>query len=109
MKQTIATTCLVIGTMLAPVAAYANDADADRANPATYVKDSAITLKIKSKLAAEHPGSLKHISVDTDRNGIVWMSGTVNNQAEAEEAITIARSTEGVKSVKTNLRIEKDR
>lgn len=109
MKQTIATTCLVIGTMLAPVAAYANDADADRANPATYVKDSAITLKIKSKLAAEHPGSLKHISVDTDRNGIVWMSGTVNNQAEADEAITIARSTEGVKSVKTNLRIEKDR
>lgn len=109
MKQTIATTCLVIGTMLAPVAAYANDADADRANPATYVKDSAITLKIKSKLAAEHPGSLKHISVDTDRNGIVWMSGTVNNQAEADEAITIARSTEGVKSVKPNLRIEKDR
>jgi hyperosmotically inducible protein len=108
MKHMLATTCFVIGATLAPVAAYAADSDADRANPVTFVKDSAITTKIKAKLAAEHPGSLKHISVDTDTNGVVWMKGTVNNQAEADQAITIARNTEGVRSVKSSLKVQKD-
>jgi len=109
MKHTFATACFVIGAVLAPVAAYAEDADADRANPATFVKDSAITTKIKTQLAAQHPGSLKHVSIDTDQNGVVWMKGTVNNEAEAEQAVTIARNTDGVKSVKSSLKVQKDR
>ena len=109
MKYKLATTCFVMSAVLAPVAAYAEDADADRANPATFVKDSAITTKIKSQLASEHLGSLKHIRVDTDRDGVVWMTGTVNNQAEADQAIRIARNTEGVRDVKSNLKVQKDR
>ena len=109
MKFKLATTCLVIGAVLSPVAAYAEDADTDRANPATFVKDSAVTTKIKTKLAAEHLGSLKHISVDTDQNGVVWMTGTVNNEAEANQAVMIARNTEGVTSVKSSLKVQKDR
>jgi hyperosmotically inducible protein len=109
MKYKLATTCFVIGAMLAPVGAYAEDADADRPNPATFVKDSAITTKIKTQLAAEHLGSLKHVSVDTDKNGVVWMSGTVNNQTEADQAIRIARNTEGVKTLKSSLKVQKDR
>ena len=58
MKIALATTCFVIGAALAPVAAHAADGDADRANPALFVKDSVITTKIKAKLAAEHPGSM---------------------------------------------------
>ena len=84
MRNAIATTCLVLGTMLAPVAAFAADGDTDRANPATFVKDSVITTKIKTKLAAEHPGSAKHIKVDTDQNGIVWMTGTANTAGRSE-------------------------
>ena len=109
MKYKIATTCFVIGAMLAPVATYAEDADADRPNAATFVKDSAITTKIKTQFAAEHLGSIKHINVDTDHNGVVWISGTVNTQAEADQAITIARNTEGVRAVKSNLTVQKDR
>ena len=109
MTHKLATACFVIGATLAPVAAYAAEQDADRADPATFVKDSAITAKIKTKLAAEHLGSLKHVSVDTDKNGVVWMSGTVNNEAERDQAMTIARNTEGVKTVKSSLRIQKDK
>jgi hyperosmotically inducible protein len=108
MKYGLATTCFVIGAMLAPVAAYA-DGDADRADPATFVKDSAITTKIKTQLAAEHLGSVKHISVDTDRNGVVWMTGTVNNQTEADQAVKIARNTDGVRDVKSSFKVQKDR
>jgi hyperosmotically inducible protein len=106
MMYKLATACFVIGATLAPVAAYA-DSDADRPNPAAFVKDSAITMKIKTNLAAEHFGSLKHISVDTDNNGVVWMTGTVESQAEADRAIAIARNTEGVKSVKSSLKVQK--
>jgi len=109
MKYKLATACFVIGTVLAPVAAYAADSDKDRSKPATFVKDSVITTKIKMKLAAEHPGSAKHIKVDTDMNGVVWMSGTANSQHEIDKAVSIARSTEGVKSVNSDLKVQKDR
>jgi hyperosmotically inducible periplasmic protein len=109
MKYKIATTCFVIGTMLTPVAGYAADSNTDSSKPATFVKDSVITTKIKSKLAAEHLGSAKHIKVDTDRNGVVRMTGTANSQEEADKAVAIARNTEGVKSVKSELKVQKDR
>jgi hyperosmotically inducible periplasmic protein len=109
MKYKLATTCFVIGSVLAPVAAYAADSDKDRSKPATFVKDSVITTKIKTKLAAEHLGSAKHISVDTDKDGVVWLSGTANSQAEVDKAVQIARNTEGVKSVKSDLKVKKDR
>ena len=83
--------------------------EADRAHPMTFVKDSIITAKIKAKLAADHPGSLAHISVDTDKDGNVWLSGTANTQEEIKDAIDTARSTEGVKSVWPDLTVKSDR
>ena len=109
MKYQLATTCFVIGTVLAPFGAYAADSDKDRSIAASVVKDSVITTKIKAKLAAEHLGSAKHIKVDTDMNGVVWMTGTANSQAEVDKAIAIARATEGVKSVNNRLKVQKDR
>ena len=90
-------------------AAQAGDRDANRTHPMTFVKDSIITTKIKAKLAADHPGSLKHISVDTDKDGFVWLSGTANTQEEINEAVDTARNTEGVKSVSGDIKISSDR
>jgi hyperosmotically inducible periplasmic protein len=109
MKYKLATTCFVIGSVLAPVAAYSEDSDMNRPNAKTFVKDSVITTKIKTKLAAEHLGSAKHIRVDTDKNGVVWMSGTANSQEEADKAVALARDTEGVKSVNSHIKVHKDR
>ncbi len=109
MKFKLATTCFVIGSVMAPVAAYSADSDTDRSKPAVFVKDSVITAKIKTKLAVERPGSLKHIKVDTDMNGVVWMTGTANTQDEVNQAVAIARGTEGVRSVTSKLTVQKDR
>ena len=109
MRYKIATSCFVIASVLAPVAAYAADGDTDRSRPGTFVKDSIITTKVKAKLAAEHPASAKHVKVDTDKNGVVWLSGTTDTQAEADKAVEIARNTEGVKSVNAKLKVQKDR
>ena len=93
MRYKLATACFVISAALVPVASYAEDTnrDQDRANPATFVKDSAITTKIKTKLAAENVASLKDIKVDTDQNGVVWISGTVKSQGEADQALRIGK------------------
>jgi len=106
MKLKLATTCLIIGTALAPVA-FAADSDTDRNKPATFVKDSVITTKIKTKLAADYPTSMANIKVDTDKDGVVWMSGTAKTQDEADKALAIARGTEGVKSVKNDVKVQK--
>jgi hyperosmotically inducible protein len=108
MRYTLAAACFVIGASLAPVASFAEDKDSDRSNAHAYVKDSAITTKIKSKLAAENPKTLARISVDTDKEGIVYMSGTVEKQADADRAVMIARNTEGVRSVNNKITVKND-
>src|ERR1700730_12093314 len=109
MKYKLATSCFVIGSVFAPVMVFATDSDTDRTRAASYVKDSVITTKIKAKLAQEHLGSMAHINVDTDKNGIVWMTGTANSQTEANQAVAIAKNTEGVKSVHSELTVQKDK
>ena len=84
------------------------DSDADRSHPANFVKDSAITAKIKSKLAAEHITSLGRIHVDTDKDGAVWLSGTARSQAAIDKAVSIARDTEHVVSVHNDIKIKSD-
>lgn len=108
MKFKLTTACFVIGTALAPIAAYAADeGHADRAHPVAFVKDSVITVKIKAKLAEEKLSSLKRIKVDTDANGAVVLRGKVKTQEQADKAVSIARATEGVTSVKSNIRVRK--
>lgn len=103
----IATSVLLAGVLAAPVA-LAQDADADRAHPKAFVKDSVITSKIKSKLAAEHLTSLGRIHVDTDADGVVWLTGSARTQEAIDRAVSIARDTEGVKDVKSTLKLRKD-
>ena len=69
------TTCFVVAALLSTLATRAADGDADRKNPVAFVKDSVITSKIKTKLAAEKMSSLAKISVDTGRDGMVRMWG----------------------------------
>jgi hyperosmotically inducible protein len=108
MKIKLATTCFVIGTLLVPIAALAADPDSDRTHPLTFAKDSVITTKIKAMLADEKMSSLTDIKVDTDSKGAVVLSGKVRTQEEANKAVSIARATEGVTSVKSSIQIKKD-
>jgi hyperosmotically inducible protein len=51
---------------------------------------------------------LGRIHVDTDADGVVWLSGTARSQHEIDKAISIARNTEHVAAVKSDLTIRKD-
>jgi hyperosmotically inducible protein len=107
MKMKSAITCLVCATLLGSAAAMAaDDSTSDSARAMVYVKDSAITTEIKSKLAAEHITSLERIHVDTDKDGVVWLSGTASTWRAADKAVSIARDTEHVKDVHSHITVK---
>jgi len=102
MKAKFSTACLVVSLLFAPVMVYSAEGD----SASTMVKDSVITTKIKTKLAAEHFASTTQLKVDTDNAGVVWLSGSAPSQAEADKAVAIARGTEGVTAVKSEIVIK---
>ena len=106
MKYKLATTCFVIGSVLAPVAAYAADGDTDRSKPTTFVKDSVITTKIKAEYARDKQVSFRNIHVDTDDKNVVTLSGNAKSKAEMNKAVAIAKKTEGVVTVKNHIKVQ---
>lgn len=69
------------------------------------VTDGWITTKVKSQLLVDQTVSGFDISVET-RDNVVYLSGELENQAQVNHALEIARDTEGVKRVDaTSLRI----
>jgi osmotically-inducible protein OsmY len=71
----------------------------------TVLTDAEITTAVKTKFLADSKvGGLK-IDVDTS-HGVVTLTGPVNSVAEKNEAVRLARTTAGVKSVVSKLTVE---
>jgi len=99
---------LILASMLAASVACVPMvlADESGASEHHFVKDSVITTKVKSKLAAKHLSTLTKIKVDTDANGVVWLSGRAPTQDAVDMAGMIAKDTEGVKSVHNDIAVQ---
>lgn len=95
---------LAIAAALAvPLAGVA--ADKPMAATKTWVKDSVVTTKIKSQLAASKVTSLATVHVETDADGWVQLTGKVASSAEKDRAEAIAKAVDGVKSVDNQLTV----
>jgi osmotically-inducible protein OsmY len=69
---------------------------------AVAIDDTAITTKVKGAVMAE-PG-LKTLQIDVDtKNGVVTLTGTVDNPTLKERATQVAQNVDGVRSVVDNL------
>jgi hyperosmotically inducible protein len=99
LKLLMVTAMLSAGGTLTSAAEADQTTDSDISHADTYVKDSVITTKVKAKLAEKHLATLTNIHVDTDRQGIVWLSGNAPTQDASDLAEMIAKSTDGVNSV----------
>jgi len=107
MKTSVAITCIVCSTLIgSAMALAADDTTSDTSQAVVYVKDSAITTDVKTKLAADHITSLEKIHVDTDKDGVVWLSGTAKTQMAADKAVSIARDTDRVTNVHSAIRVK---
>jgi hyperosmotically inducible periplasmic protein len=102
---------LILASMLTASVVCAPMVLADEAGTAPdashhYVKDSVITTKVKAKLAEKHLTTLTRIKVDTDENGVVWLSGRAPTQDAVDLASMIAKNTEGVTSVHNDVAVQ---
>jgi osmotically-inducible protein OsmY len=66
--------------------------------------DAGITTKVKSQLAADDTVKAYQVDVDTS-NKVVTLRGDVETVAQKEQAVAIARNTEGVRDVIDQLRV----
>jgi hyperosmotically inducible protein len=105
MKHLIVASMLAASVVCAPMA-FADESGAASDSSHHFVKDSVITTKVKSKLAAKHLTSLTRIKVDTDENGVVWLSGRAPNQDAVDMAAMIAKDTDGVVSVHNAIAVQ---
>ena len=69
------------------------------------VDDSVITSKVKTAFVEDKDVSALNIKVETFK-GTVQLSGFANNATEVNRAVEIARGTDGVKSVKNDIRLK---
>jgi osmotically-inducible protein OsmY len=73
--------------------------------PKQYVGDTVLTGKVKAALVADPMLKAREINVETYQ-GTVQLSGFVATREEAAKAATVARSIEGVTSVKNDIRLK---
>ena len=99
-KRNIVIYYLVLLMLIATFAACASTRTQE--STGEYVDDSVITTKVKALLAGDDFLKSFQISVETFK-GIVQLSGFVNSQQAVDKAGQIARSVNGVTSVKNNL------
>jgi hyperosmotically inducible protein len=99
MKPFAVTMLWVFGTCAVPLL----HAGSDASYSGMSVKDSAITMKVKTKLVAKEPTTLTDVKVDTDRDGVVWLSGEAPTREAKARAETIAKETDGVRGVHNDI------
>jgi hypothetical protein len=66
--------------------------------------DTGVTTSVQTRLATDDMVQARDIDVTTE-NGIVTLSGEVQSQTEREQALMIARETDGVRDVVDQLRV----
>ncbi|HWG68823.1 MAG TPA: BON domain-containing protein [Steroidobacteraceae bacterium] len=104
MKQLIVASMLAAGLVCGSIAVADESGTANETHH--HVKNAVITTKVKSKLAAKHLTSLTNIKVDTDDNGVVWLSGKAPNKDAVDMATMIAKDTDGVTSVHNDVAVQ---
>jgi hyperosmotically inducible protein len=99
MKSLIIASIFGLTSSLSMIALAAPPMDSDTSHPGNFVADSVITTKVKAKLAEKHLSTLADIRVDTDHDGVVWLSGKAPTQDASDLAKMIAKDTDGVRNV----------
>jgi len=98
MKTTLKS-ILLVSALLLPMATFAADGD----SIGTKLEDSVITAKVKAALAKDKAVSATDITVETDSNGLVQLSGTAKSKAEADKAVKLTKNVKGVTAVKDDI------
>jgi len=75
-----------------------------QASTGEYIDDTWITTKVKAEILKEPTLKVTQINVETYKN-VVQLSGFVDSSESMSKAVAIARSVQGVSSVKNDMRL----
>jgi osmotically-inducible protein OsmY len=76
-----------------------------QAGTGEYLDDSAITAKVKTAILEETGLKVSEITVETFK-GVVQLSGFVSSSEDIGTAMRVARSVNGVASVKNDMQLK---
>jgi osmotically-inducible protein OsmY len=100
LRRVAAATALIVSFTLSACASTASTE-----GTAEYVDDVVITSKVKTAVMNAPGLKSSEINVETFK-GRVQLSGFVNSKADIDEAMTVARGVDGVKSVSNDMRLK---
>jgi len=103
MKNLKIASTLIAALMLSSVVGCASTASHE--STGQYVDDSAITTSVKAAILNAPTLKVSEINVETFK-GTVQLSGFVSSAENIATASSVARSVNGVKSVKNDLRLK---
>ena len=93
---------IVFALMLAAFTAHADDPA--KRSTGEYIDDQAITAQVKTALLNDPEVKGLQVKVET-YNGVVQLSGFVDNPSQIPRATEVAKGVKGVKSVKNDLNL----
>ena len=96
MRKSLNTAGLLAASAFALTLGVSSVASADAGQ---YVNDAAITTKVKAALMSDSQLKATKVSVETNQ-GVVQLTGSVDNKSQESEAVNAANKVDGVKSVK---------
>lgn len=97
---------LTLALAMAPLPSWALDGSPDASPHPQFVKDSRIAGTIRTQLSNDHLTSGARIRVDSDADGVVYLSGTAASQQAIDQAVMVAWSARRVTSVKSSLSVQ---
>jgi osmotically-inducible protein OsmY len=105
MKNVKFATTLIAALMLTSVVGCASTSSDKHETPGQYIDDAAVTTGVKAAIVKDPSLKVSEINVETYK-GVVQLSGFVSSAENIATATTVARSVNGVKSVKNDLRLK---
>ncbi|RVU49394.1 BON domain-containing protein [Rubrivivax rivuli] len=108
-NRTLAGLLLAIAAAASPLALHAAEAQGAQEKTKEYVKDSVITTKVKTELAAAKLSSLLKIQVETGNAGRVTLTGTTNTPSARNKAVSLTKAVKGVTSVDNQIKVVADK
>jgi osmotically-inducible protein OsmY len=105
MKNMKIATALIAALMMTTVVGCASTSTDKHETPGQYIDDAAVTTAVKAAIVKEPSLKVAEINVETYK-GVVQLSGFVSSAENIATATTVARSVNGVKSVKNDLRLK---
>jgi len=105
MKNMKIATTLIAALMMTTVVGCASTSTEKHETAGQYIDDAAVTTGVKAAIVKEPSLKVAEINVETYR-GVVQLSGFVSSAENIATATSVARSVNGVKSVKNDLRLK---